>query len=70
MAVPAPIPVKLPEVSIVAVPVPATTLQIPPVVPSAKVMVLPVHNVADPVMAAGATLTVTVSLVKQPCGKV
>ena len=45
-------------------------LQVPPAVPSAKVVVDPEHTVVSPVMAAGSKLTVTSTVVMQPVDKV
>ena len=60
-------PVTLPDPSTLAVPVPGTTLQVPPVVTSVKEVTNPEHTLLTPLMgAAPFTVTVVVASGLQP----
>ena len=66
IAVPAETPVTMPVPEpIVAIPV-APLVQLPPAVPSVRVVVLPVHTDNVPPIATGAVFTVTVVVTRQP----
>ena len=66
MQVPAPTavtsPVEIPTVAIVG----QAILHVPPPVPCVSVLVCPTHKLNVPVGAAGAAVTVTTDVVKQP----
>ena len=69
-AVPADTPVIIPvDKPAVAIPV-LPLLQVPPVVASLNTVAAPTQTVAVPVMGEGNGLTVTVTVVLQPVGKV
>lgn len=71
VAVPGNIPVTTPPtLMLTALPLPAPALHIPPLVVLLKVVVWPTHTFDDPVIAAGAVLTVTVVVAMQPAGGV
>ena len=69
-AMPADIPLTIPELT----PIVATALlplvQVPPPVALLKAVVAPVHNVVVPVINPGIGLTVTVFSAEQPLGSV
>ena len=58
-------PVTLPVLLTVATVVVAL-VQVPPVVPSVKVMEEPTHNGVEPAIAIGVVLTVTIAVTEQP----
>ena len=66
--------IDVPDITPVTTPVPLTTVatvvvpldQVPPVVPSVNVMVVPEQNGEEPGIADGSTFTVTTVMVKQP----
>ena len=59
-------PVAAPTVPIAV----AVLVHVPPAVPSASVVVDPMHTPSDPVIFAGSGFTVTAALTKHPVGKV
>jgi hypothetical protein len=69
LAVPAPMPVTTPPELMVAT-APLLLFQVPDPDPSVNVVVLPAHNVDDPVIVAGAGFTVTAFVATQPFGAV
>jgi len=69
MAVPALIPVAAPAVPMVATEGDAL-LQVPPTVPSARVVADPVQTVRVPDIIAGSGLMVATLVAKQPLGNV
>ena len=65
MVVPAAKPATMPVLPMLPMPV-WLLLQLPPLVVLLRVVVLPSHSAAVPLMAAGDVLTVTVAVVRQP----
>lgn len=66
--VPAATPVNTPLVEPIVPTAILLLLQLPPVIPSINVIVLPEHTVVGPVIGPGAGFTVTVVVTKQPVG--
>ena len=70
VAVPPVIPVRIPVVVPIVPTAVLLLLQVPPVLASPRVVVLPAHTGVVPVMAPGVGFTVIVVVVLQPPGKV
>ena len=58
VTVPTPVPVSTPPAVMVAVPLPAVMVQVPPVTELASVIAEPLHTDVAPVIAAGGAPTV------------
>lgn len=70
IAVPADTPVTIPEINpTVAIPV-APELQVPPVIASLNVVVVPIQIFVEPLIITGDGLTVIVVVIIQPVGNV
>ena len=70
VAVPPVIPVRIPVVAPIVPTAVLLLLQVPPVLASLRVVVLPAHIGVVPIMAPGVGFTVIVVVVLQPPGKV